>query len=82
MKYIFWLIWIVCFLIMLFYYGKRKHPLLSAVFSMLCGVTALIVCHFFGHSIGFTPQINFFNTMLSLTLGVPSIALIYISTLI
>ncbi|MCC8069776.1 MAG: pro-sigmaK processing inhibitor BofA family protein, partial [Ruminococcus sp.] len=80
MKYIFWLIWIVCFFIMLLYYGKRKHPILSAMLSMFCGVTTLIVCHLFGHSIGFTPQINFFNTMLSLTLGIPSIVLIYIST--
>ncbi|MGN1412212.1 MAG: pro-sigmaK processing inhibitor BofA family protein [Oscillospiraceae bacterium] len=82
MNYIFWSIWGVCFIIMLIYYSKRRYPIVSAVCSMIFGVSLLIVCHFFGHIIGFSPQINFFNTMLSLTLGLPSIFLIYISTLI
>lgn len=82
MNYIFWSIWGLCFIIMLIYYSKRKHPIISAVTSMIFGVSLLIVCHFFGQSIGFTPPINLFNTMLALTLGLPSIFLIYISTLI
>jgi len=82
MNYIFWCVWIVCFIIMIIYYSKREKPILSAVSSMICGVCVLIACHFFGHSIGFTPQINPFNTMLSLTLGIPSIILIYISQFI
>lgn len=82
MSYIFWSIWIVCFILMLIYYSKRRHPIISAVISMLCGISVLVICHFFGHSIGFIPNINLFNTMLALTLGLPSIVLIYISTLI
>jgi hypothetical protein len=82
MNYIFWAIWIVCYVVMLLYHIKRKTPIFSAVSSMLLGVSLLMVCHYFGQSIGFTPQINLFNTMLSLTLGVAGVLLVYISTFI
>jgi hypothetical protein len=82
MKYIFWAVWAVCFIVMLRHYRQQNHPLLSATISMLCGVGALIVFHYFGQNFGFTPPINLFNTMLSLILGLPSLLLIYIANLL
>jgi hypothetical protein len=82
MQYLYWSIWGVSLIAMLVYYRKRKHPILTATVSMVVGVSSLIACHYLGYSFGFSPPINIFNTMLSLTLGLPSIVLMYISTLI
>lgn len=69
-------IWILTGIIMLRYYAKRKHTIKSAFFGMLSGGTALILMHYFGSHVGFSPSLNLFNTMVSLVLGIPGVILI------
>lgn len=82
MDYLLWIVLGIVFLIMLIYYGSKEKPIVYAIGSMILGLAILMLLHYCGNSIGFTPQINFFNTMLVLILGVPSILLIFISELI
>ena len=69
-------IWVLLGIIMLRYYAKRKHTVKSAFFGMLSGGTVLVIMHYFGSHIVFTPPLNLFNTMISLVLGVPGVILI------
>ena len=69
-------IWVITGLIMLRFYAKRKHTVRSALFGMVSGGASLVLFHYFGSYIGFSPQINMFNTMASLVLGVTGVALI------
>lgn len=69
-------IWILAGIIMLRYYAKRKHTIKSVFFGMLSGGTVLVLMHYFGNHIGFTPPLNLFNTMVSLVLGIPGVILI------
>ena len=48
----------------------------SALFGMTSGCAALVALHYFGDYIGFAPDINMFNTMVSLILGIPGAVLI------
>ena len=80
--YIFKIIWIVIGIIMLRIYAKRKSTIKSVLFGMVSGGTALISLHYFGGYIGFSPPLNLFNTMVSLLLGIPGVALILISNLL
>lgn len=73
---IFKAIWVLLGIIMLRYYAKRKHTVKSAFFGMLSGGTVLVIMHYFGSHIGFSPPLNLFNTMISLVLGVPGVILI------
>lgn len=63
-------------IIMLIYYGRRKKPFSSAVFGMISGCAALVIFHYAGKYVGFSPAINMFNTAVSLVLGAPGAALI------
>ena len=74
--YIFKFIWIVAGLIMLRVYAKRKGTVKSAFVGMLSGGAALILLHYYGSYIGFSPPVNLFNTVVSLVLGIPGVALI------
>lgn len=69
-------IWVLAGLIMLRYYAKRKHTVRSALSGMASGGAALMLMHYFGDYIGFTPPLNLFNTAVSLILGIPGVALI------
>ena len=73
---IFKAIWVIAGIIMLIYYGKRKKTLRSALFGMTSGCAALVGFHYFGDYVGFAPDINMFNTMVSLILGIPGAVLI------
>lgn len=39
------------------------------------GVAALFLLHYFGHWIGFSPEISLFNFMQAVVLGVPGVVL-------
>ena len=54
---------------------KKTHCKIS-FFGMLSGGTVLVLMHYFGSHIGFSPPLNLFNTMISLVLGVPGVILI------
>ena len=69
-------IWCVLGAIMLFYYSKRKHPVLYAMFGMASGGGALLLLHYYGDKIGIVPQLNIFNTMVSLVLGIPGVTML------
>lgn len=69
-------IWAVIILIMLIYYGKRKHTVKSAFMGMFSGGTVLLLLHYFGGEFGFSPPVNLFNTIVSVVLGIPGTALI------
>ncbi len=68
--------WILAGIIMLRYYAKRKHTIKSVFFGMLSGGMVLMLMHYFGSHIGFSPPLNLFNTMISLVLGIPGVILI------
>ncbi len=69
-------IWIALGIVMLFYYGRRKKSFSSAFFGMTSGCAALVLLHYFGDYVGYAPDINMFNTAVSLILGIPGAALI------
>ena len=73
---IFTVVWCILGVIMLVYYSKRKHPLLSALFGMASGGGTLLLIHFYGEKIGFAAELNFFNTMISLILGLPGACMV------
>ncbi|MGN0613266.1 MAG: pro-sigmaK processing inhibitor BofA family protein [Porcipelethomonas sp.] len=75
-EYIFKGIWVIAGIIMLRFYAKRKNTVRSAFFGMISGGIALVLLHYFGGYIGFTPPVNLFNTMVSLILGIPGVVLI------
>ncbi len=75
MDIIFTLLWSISGAIMLVYYANRKHPLLSALFGMLSGGGCLLLLCFYGDKIGITAELNLFNTMISLILGIPGVIL-------
>ncbi|MGN0622002.1 MAG: pro-sigmaK processing inhibitor BofA family protein [Porcipelethomonas sp.] len=74
-------IWIAAGIIMLVYYGRRKKTFISAFFGMTSGCAALVLLHYFGDHIGFCPDINMFNTVISLVLGIPGTALIMVANM-
>ncbi len=63
-------------LIMLIYYAKRKHTIRSAFMGMFSGGCTLLLLHYFGGEFGFSPPVNFFNTIISVVLGIPGAILI------
>lgn len=69
-------IWVLLGIIMLRYYAKRKNTVKSAFFGMISGGIVLMLMHYYGNYIGFSPPLNLFNTMVSLVLGVPGVILI------
>lgn len=77
---LFWIVWAVVGIIMLLYYTKRRKPLRSAMFGMATGLASLLLCHFYGEAFGFAPEINMFNTMVALVLGIPGVAVLYLVT--
>lgn len=75
-------IWVVSAIIMIIYYARRKHTVRSALSGMLSGGAALLLLHYFGDNLGYSPPVNLFNTAVSLVLGVPGAALIMAVNLI
>lgn len=63
-------------LAMLIFYGRRKHTVKSALKGMLSGAGFLLIFHFFGDYLGYSPPLSLFNTAVSLILGAPGVVLI------
>lgn len=72
---LFTLIWCIAGAIMLFYYSRKRHPVLYALFGMGTGGLALMLMHFYGEKIGVHISLNLFNTMISLILGIPGVCM-------
>jgi hypothetical protein len=74
-----WIILAACGMAMLYYYGKSKKPFKNAAIGMATGGAGLLAAHFFGGYIGLGLALNFFNTAVSLILGIPGVALLMVS---
>jgi hypothetical protein len=78
---VFYGIWVIVGIIMLVYYTKRKRTLMSSIIGMGSGMAALLILHYFGSGINFTPELSMFNTMTALILGVPGVVLMLVINL-
>lgn len=71
----FWLIWAMLGGAMLIYYIRCTHTVRSMLWGAISGVAALVLVHYAGAVIGFSPELNLFNIMQSGILGIPGVAL-------
>lgn len=69
-------------LIMLIYIFRSKSPVRTALKSMLSGAAVLILVYFFGDLIHIKLELTFFNTAVSLILGIPGVGLLILSKFI
>lgn len=65
--------------LMLIYLLRSKSPLKTAAKSMISGAVALVIVYFLGEFIHVKIAVSFFNTAVSLVLGIPGVALLVIS---
>ena len=63
-------------IIMLIYYLRSSHPVKNALKSMTAGVVALLIIWYFGDIININMPLSFFNTGVSLILGIPGVVLL------
>ena len=68
-------LWAAAGVFMLIYYLRRKHPFLSVLRGSLSGLAGLILLHYLGGLIGFSPEMNIFNIMQAALLGIPGVIL-------
>lgn len=64
---------------MLIYYVRRKHPFLSALRGSLSGLAGLVLMHYLGGIIGFSPEMNLFNIIQAALLGIPGVVLMTVT---
>ena len=69
---------IVIGIIMLIYYLKTDHPIKNAFKGMFAGAMVLLLVSFFGKYVNLDLPLSFFNTGVSLLLGIPGVALLVI----
>lgn len=74
-KVLFWGIAVLIWVAMLLYYGKKEHPVRTAVLSMTGGGLSLLAASWAAGMFGITIKLNLFTAFLSLTLGVPGVSL-------
>lgn len=75
---IFWMIWGILGGVMLVYYLRRKHTIRSLLAGSLSGFLALLLVHYGGVLIGYTPALNALHFVQSLVLGVPGVILMVV----
>ncbi len=78
----FWLIWGVLGAVMLIYYMRCAHKIRSVLWGTVSGLAGLVLMHYFGGGIGFSPEFNLFNIMQSAILGIPGVVLMSIANLV
>lgn len=64
---------------MLIYYIRRKHPFLSALRGSISGLAGLVLMHYLGGIIGFSPEMNLFNITQAALLGIPGVVLMTVT---
>lgn len=72
------IIGIITGIIMLAFYLKTDHPIKNAFKSMFAGACVLLLVSFFGKYVDFELPLSFFNTGVSLLLGIPGVVLLVI----
>lgn len=75
---IFWMIWGVLGGIMLVYYLRRRHRIRSILIGSGSGLLALLLVHYGGSLIGYTPALNVLHLVQSVILGVPGVILMVV----
>lgn len=78
MEWIFWLIWGALGIVMLIYYGKRKSPVRSFLTGTLSGLLGLLLVHYGGMLVGYSPAINALHLVQSMLLGIPGVILMVV----
>lgn len=68
-------LWAAAGIFMVVYYIKRKHPFLAVLKGSLSGLAVLVLLHYLGGIIGFAPEMNLFNIMQAVLLGLPGMVL-------
>ncbi len=69
----------VCLL--LFYLRCRKR-IRSFLLGGSSGLAALLLLHFYGDAVGFTPTLCLANLLISVFLGIPGVALLWLTSLV
>ena len=69
----FWMIWVTLGAGMFIYYLRRFHTVRSLLWGTLTGLAGLILLHYCGGWIGFSPELNLFNIMQAGILGIPGV---------
>lgn len=77
-EFSFYALWAALGIFMLIYYLRRRHTVRSILWGMLTGLTGLILLHYFGGVISFSPELNLFNITQAGILGIPGIVLMVI----
>ncbi len=67
---------IVIGIAMMIFYLRAAHPVKTALKGMLLGATALVLVNIFGSRINIDLPLSFFNTGVSLLLGIPGVGLL------
>ncbi len=77
-KFSFYALWAALGAFMLIYYLRRTHTVRAVLWGTLTGITGLIMLHYFGGIISFSPEINLFNIVQAGILGIPGAVLMVI----
>ncbi len=78
----YWLLWCGVGLCLLLFYLFRRRRLRTFLLGGGSGLGALILLHFYGGVIGFTPTFCPANLLISVFLGIPGVVLLFIVDLI
>lgn len=73
---------VICAIIMLMIYAKSSHPIKSAFKGMFFGAIALVLISIYGNKFGVNLPLSYFNTAVSLVLGIPGVAILIIGQFI
>ncbi len=68
-------------LLLLFFYIRCRKRIRTFLIGCISGLSALVLLHFYGGAIGFTPTLCAFNLIISALLGIPGVVLLYLAEL-
>lgn len=75
---IFWGIWGALGSIMFLYYMRRVHKIRSFLAGACSGLLALLLVHYAGTWIGYSPALNLLHVLQAGILGVPGVILMVV----
>lgn len=75
------LLYIGAAVLLLLFYIRQRHRIRTFLLGSISGVSVLVLLHFYGGFIGFTPPLNAFNLIFSAILGIPGVVLLFLSEL-
>lgn len=73
-------LWGAAALCLLIFYIRRRKRIRTFLLGSVSGIGTLTVLHFWGDSIGFTPTLCLTNLLIAGFLGIPGVALLYLSS--